>query len=288
MNEENAKILILEYFPAVVVKKITKIGEGLGNIAFEVNNDLIFRFPKNEKSKEQLGREIPSLKLINKHATLPVPDFIYIAPDNSLVGYKKLIGTALLYERSLYPNWQSFSRQIGRFLTAIHSIPYQELKTSHLLAKTSSVEECLNEGHEFFEKVRRVIPHKYILLIESFFQARHPSVSIDSVLCHNDFGIEHILINNGKVSGIIDWSGAAITDPAQDFGRLYRDLEVKLVDQILDEYSASTVKKNIIRERAIFYGKCLSFQDIYYGLENQQSEYSDKSLKSLEWMFPVL
>ncbi len=43
------------------------------------------------------------------------------------------------------------------------------------------------------------------------------------VVAHADLGAEHILALDGRLTGIIDWSDAAITDPAVDFARVYRD-----------------------------------------------------------------
>jgi aminoglycoside phosphotransferase (APT) family kinase protein len=45
-------------------------------------------------------------------------------------------------------------------------------------------------------------------------------------LCHNDLGAEHVIIDDvtGSVSGVIDWSDVAVSDPAADLGRILRDL----------------------------------------------------------------
>ena len=41
------------------------------------------------------------------------------------------------------------------------------------------------------------------------------------VLCHDDLGAEHVLVDDdGTVTGVIDWSDAAVADPAGDLGRI--------------------------------------------------------------------
>lgn len=37
-----------------------------------------------------------------------------------------------------------------------------------------------------------------------------------SVLCHHDFGADHVLVADGRVTAIIDWEWAARADPAKD------------------------------------------------------------------------
>jgi 2-haloacid dehalogenase len=62
--------------------------------------------------------------------------------------------------------------------------------------------------------------------VEAFLTAPPPHRSGTLVFCHNDLGIEHILIApaTGTITGVIDWGDAALADPARDFGLLYRDL----------------------------------------------------------------
>jgi aminoglycoside phosphotransferase (APT) family kinase protein len=103
------------------------------------------------------------------------------------------------------------------------------------------------------------------------------------VLCHNDLGIEHILVIDNKIAGIIDWGGVAITDPACDFARIYRDVGEKVFHLVLNEYIADDATKAELRERAVFYGKCLLFEDLYYGAG--QEEYEQKVFNALAWMF---
>ncbi len=43
MNESLAKAIISKFFPNLTISTIDKIGEGTGNVAFEVNSDFIFR-----------------------------------------------------------------------------------------------------------------------------------------------------------------------------------------------------------------------------------------------------
>jgi len=48
------------------------------------------------------------------------------------------------------------------------------------------------------------------------------------------------------------------------------------------KYPSSTPKEEL-KEKAIFYGKCLIFEDLFYGLKNKV--YLKKSLLALDWMF---
>jgi aminoglycoside phosphotransferase (APT) family kinase protein len=73
------------------------------------------------------------------------------------------------------------------------------------------------------------------------------------VFCHNDLGIEHVLVapDSGAITGVIDWSDAALTDPARDFGLVHRDLGPAALAAALTNYPAGDTAA--LRERAAFY-----------------------------------
>ena len=89
--------------------------------------------------------------------------------------------------------------------------------------------------------------------------------------------------DTGAITGIIDWSDAAIVDPAYDVGLLYRDLGPVALDAILR--SDLGAGDGGLRDRAVFYAQCNVLEDLAYGHEAGRPEYVDKSLATLGWLF---
>ena len=259
------------------------IGEGTGNIAYVVNDHLIFRFPKGPANLVQLAQEITLQPLLSKYSSLPYPKFNYLPTDHSFVGYEKLEGNPLIRAIALFDSWKAFSDQIGGFLNQLHTIPKNELGNLNILIEAKSYSDWQAHSRPFYEKTKHLIPSKYYPEIEIFFNSKPQGETFDKVLCHNDLGIEHILVTNNKVSGIIDWGGVATADPACDFARIYRDVGPRVLDMVLAKYVFASEARGHIRERAVFYGKCLIFEDLYCGI--REDEYLQKSLKALKWMF---
>ncbi len=283
MDENNAKEQISKNFPELLIYKVRKIGEGTGNVAYEVNNDLIFRFPKGSANIVQLAQEITLQPFLKKNSYLQYPKFDYLPADHSFAGYEKLRGNQLILELAHFDSWEGFAEQIGTFLNRLHAIPKNELDNLNILVEDKSFSDWQTHGYPFYEKTKHLIPSQYYPKIEEFFKSKPQNQSFDKVLCHNDLGIEHILVTSDKVSGIIDWGGAAIADPACDFARIYRDVGPTILDMVLDKYNTTLEVREQMRERAIFYGKCLIFEDLYCGI--REDEYLHKSLKALAWMF---
>jgi aminoglycoside phosphotransferase (APT) family kinase protein len=107
-----------------------------------------------------------------------------------------------------------------------------------------------------------------------------PEAPGELVFCHNDLGIEHILVDpqTREITGVIDWADAAIADPAIDFARLYRDLGPSILDELCEDAE--------VKARARFYGRCTVFEDLAYGLDTGRETYVTNSSAALEWLFP--
>ncbi len=88
------------------------------------------------------------------------------------------------------------------------------------------------------------------------------------------------------MTGVIDWSDAAVVDPACDFGLLYRDLGSAALDAAIRSYRAGDRNAAGLHERAVFYARCSVLEDLAHGLETGRDQYVDKSIAAMDWLFP--
>jgi aminoglycoside phosphotransferase (APT) family kinase protein len=105
------------------------------------------------------------------------------------------------------------------------------------------------------------------------------------VLAHADLGAEHILEHDGALTGVIDWSDAALTDPALDFARLYRDFGPDFLTTALDAYGGLADTEDAMT-RITFYARCAALEDLAYGRQQRRSDYTLAAENSLVWLFP--
>jgi aminoglycoside phosphotransferase (APT) family kinase protein len=88
----------------------------------------------------------------------------------------------------------------------------------------------------------------------------------------------------GPITGIIDWTDAAITDPARDLALVYRDLGPEVCRLALAHYEGPF--DGCDRERTVFYARCKLIEDLAYGLGNPGAErYAEAGLSHLERTF---
>ena len=104
------------------------------------------------------------------------------------------------------------------------------------------------------------------------------------MLAHADLGAEHILEHRGRLTGVIDWSDAAVTDPALDFARLYRDFGPAFLNAALAAYRGRSPE--LLLPRIEFFARCAALEDIAYGRASGRPEYSRSAERSVSWLFP--
>ena len=248
------------------------LGEGLDNTVYETNGGLILRCAK-QPDPEALLREARILAAVAAVSPLPVPKPAFVSPERGWLAYSKLQGVPLIDARP--SKVDGIVADLHAFLAVLH-------RTRIDFAEPDEVplQEWLDEAADNYKSVTAHVPAAHHRPIATFLDTAPPSDAFEPVFCHNDLGIEHILVAGDSVTGIsvtgvIDWSDAALTDPARDYGLLYRDL------------GPAALPPAVLRDRAVFYARCSVFEDLAFGLSTGRRAYIDKSLSSLRWLFPV-
>ncbi|WP_162458229.1 aminoglycoside phosphotransferase family protein [Pseudactinotalea terrae] len=103
---------------------------------------------------------------------------------------------------------------------------------------------------------------------------------------HNDLGAEHILVDRtGVVTGVIDWTDAARTDPARDLGRLYRDLGSEIAFGVAAALDGPVGDDE--RTRIQFHARCTWLEDFRYAVDDPgpRALYLDNCLRTFDHTF---
>ncbi len=281
------------HLPDYRINSVVLLGEGADNIAFEVNGELIVRFSKEPDPVSRAAHvsgEVRLLTAVAGIAPLPVPQLSFTAAEQGCLAYFKLPGLPLidlpLPQRSAHD--ALIGRRLGEVLTALHKAPVGQM------AELVDVDDqpatlWLEEAAQTYATIAAQVPTAHRPAIEAFLDAPPPADGYALAFSHNDLGIEHILVDPvaWTVTGVIDWSDAAICDPAYDFGLLYRDLGPAALHSALRNYRTDAHQVEAINARAVFYAKCGVLEDMAYGIETGQDNYLSKSLAALNWLHPA-
>ncbi|NRQ40037.1 phosphotransferase [Nonomuraea sp. NN258] len=277
----DVRALLSRHLPDYEVRRIVPFGHGLDNAVYTVNDELVVRYAK-AADPGVTRREVELLAVVRELVTLPVPEVVAADPDAGAIAYRLLPGRPLNEEPTRDP--ERLAEPLGRFLTELHAAPAERVRPLAPL-DLYPPPNLLRDAELDYRDVEQHVPEDQRPLVEGFLRAPAPPEPKTLRLCHNDLGSEHLLADaeTSVITGVIDWTDAAVTDPAGDFGLIYRDLGPEVFELVLSHYDHDFDEMD--RERAIFYARCALIEDLAYGLSTGPRHYATTALSHLTWTF---
>lgn len=211
------------------VNELSLLGEGFDNIAFLINNSLVFRFPRRELGILCLENEIALLPYLAKKVHFPFSHPTFIGKPSTLypfpfAGYTFLPGQMLSDTPAALVDDLEFAQHLGQWLQELHSIAVInehkllikgdqswrlniEQRTDVLLQNIEKYKEIYLQYHFDTEKLAQIM---------HFFKTRG-FINDRQCYLHADLYPKHILVNKQKkLSALIDWGDTHIGHPGID------------------------------------------------------------------------
>ena len=201
------------------VTNISILGQGLDSIAYRVNNEYIFKMSKHDEARENLKKEIKALNYLKGKLSLQIPTIEFYSEKYSICGYKEIKGEKLtkkMYDSMSIQEQEDLARSIAQFLKELHSLPLLDIDDLEL----DVIEDYKGDYESLKELIYNDIPKKSQEYLDSLFRkilSDERITKYERVLCHNDLSCNHIIMQNNRVVGIIDFGDVAITDRDKDF-----------------------------------------------------------------------
>lgn len=209
----------------LIVHDIFILGQGLDSIAYLVNNEYIFKQSKHDEARINLKKEIRVLNYLKDKITLQIPDIEYYSEEYSVCGYKEIKGNKLtpsIYKSLGDDEKDILAQDIALFLREMHAIPLPDIDGLELHV----IDDYRSDYETLRETIYDKIPDRSKEYIDDFYKRILNDERIFQyvkALCHNDLSCNHIIIQNNKAVGIIDFGDVAITDRDKDFVYLLED-----------------------------------------------------------------
>jgi aminoglycoside phosphotransferase (APT) family kinase protein len=224
--------------PDLEINSITIIERGWDHLVAEVNNDWIFRFPRKERSIDNLEREKKLLDYLKNYITLAIPDYHYFGTDTAFVGYRKIQGIHLkqkFYTALDYDVRYNVAQTLASFFIQLH----------HAVTKEQAVQwgyaNIIRPLDEIESDVLNTLsPDIKIMVQQAIAYAREDLAKEQNlVFIHQDVNGDNSAFNpiTGKIVGVFDFSDAGIGPYSWEFAELF------LVDAELAKLTAEIYAK---------------------------------------------
>lgn len=278
---------LARHLPRFDGARVVPLGAGLDNLAYEAGGELVLRRAKAGGHDERLAaarHEAALLTAVAAVSSLPVPEPVFVDEPTAILAYRKLPGAPLHLNPVADPG--TLAGPLAEFLSGLHVMPgYDGVSSPAALVgfDDTSGEEWLADAAESYEAAAVAIDPAARRRVEAFLAAPPPPGPKVLTFCHNDLGAEHLLVDGATITGVIDWSDAAVADPAVDLARLYRDLGPAVAGRIAAAYTGDP--DAVDPGRVAFYARCALLEDIAFGVTTGATEYARLGLAHLDRTF---
>lgn len=209
--------------PDLVITSITIIETGWEHLVAEVNEDLIFRFPRETAAVAKLEREKKLLDYLKHHISLPIPDYRYFGKDIAFVGYRKILGVHL--NKQVYTGLdvnvrRSIANTLALFFTQLHHSVSKEwalrMGYTNIIRPLEEIESSLH-SHSVAVDIEKMIQEAIV------YAKKDLSKEQNLVFIHQDVNGDNSAFNPsaGQITGIFDFSDTGIAPYSWDFAELF-------------------------------------------------------------------
>ena len=235
--------IIKKYFPKLDIQTTRLITEGWESDIFVVNEDLVFRFPKeNGRFDCVYEKEKIITDFIRKDITTEISNIEIYKKKDTIFSVLKLIKGENLYNTKL-----NKVDDFVNFLKELHSIKNVK-KLKNVDAENLPFYKYRITLNNFvfdytilmnlFKKYNLEEDFNNCLKILSNFEYKDE----DDVLCHNDLHKGNVIVNNGELSGIIDFGDCIYTNYNIEFISIFKWQDKSIID-IKEKYEEITERK---------------------------------------------
>jgi aminoglycoside phosphotransferase (APT) family kinase protein len=247
--------------------------------------------PHEDDWAESIRREVAVMGLARQRLGPIVADAVVLDEASRCLAHRRLPGAALqeLVAHDAVPAaaLDRLAGEIGGLVATIATID-PAASPEPIPRDEDSIDAWRGELPRFVSAIDHLLTATERAAVERFLAGASPPPPdpAERVLCHNDLGAEHVLVDPSTltVTGVIDWTDAAIADPAAEVGRLLRDLGALRLDAVLDGLGDSGAHRAGLVERGWAYARCLVLEDLAYAVEHRP-ELVPFEHASLGWLF---
>lgn len=238
------RAIIVRDFPELAKAEFRPLTAGWHSAAVDVDDRLIFKFPRHETAQHALIKEASLLALVRPAVTMPVPDLTLHEGPPLYSRHGKLRGDHLVtaqYDRLPEPAQDALGRRMGEFYAQLHEFDQNAMKT----AGARPVEAWLS-AEEILQKAMPALPAELRGFAEDTL-AEWEDLSPDPYGTTYGFfdghgwnmAFDH---DSATLSGVYDFADSGFGPLHQEF--IYSNfISPDLTRRIVDSYEASSGRR---------------------------------------------
>lgn len=238
---ELAKKLIVTQFPEYAELNVSEVEQqGLDNKTYRVGDDMLIRMPTAESYALKVPIEQELLPTLAKHLSIAIPAPIKMGKPSddypyAFSIYKWLDGSSANHVTLDEQSLENLAFDLATFLKELQAITDVEGPSpgQHNWYRGDHISVYDSGAREQIAKLADIIDSNSA--IDLWDRACGTKWNKEPIWIHGDFAFGNILIKYNKLSGVIDFGGTAMGDPACDLVIAWTYLSGKARDVFITE-----------------------------------------------------
>jgi aminoglycoside phosphotransferase (APT) family kinase protein len=239
IDEALVRTLLQTQHPDFATLDLSLLDQGWDNAIFRLGTECAVRLPRRAAAAQLILHEQQWLPHLARRLPLPIPSPLRIGkPGCGYPWFWSIVPWISGEPASVAPPAPDQSVRLAGFLRALHAkapeqAPLNPFRGVPLRNRAASLQERIERR----AKQKLPLPEQVLRIWQSALQARETD---DPTWIHGDLHPRNVVVQGGRITGIIDWGDVTAGDPATDLAALWMlfpDLAVR--QQALIHYGAA-------------------------------------------------
>jgi aminoglycoside phosphotransferase (APT) family kinase protein len=238
------------------------IDTGWDSRAWIVDDKWLDREPRRAEVTDRLRAEVRLMTWLAPQLPVPVPEPTIVRDEPLRVRHRLLVGEPLEHGSP------TIGTAMGAFLRALHAVSSADAERHGALDADAARDVLSGEIGRMRQEVLPLLDDGAAAQGARLLgAAAAPPPSL--ALAHADLGPEHILVADGAVAGVIDWTDARVTDPAIDLAWLLNGAPTRVAAAVAEAYGVD----DSMRRRAYAWHQLGPWHEVLYGIDTGEDGY---------------
>ena len=289
VDDQLARRLIAQ-FPELEIDTLRLLADGWDRAAWLLNEEWVFGFPRRAAAVPGIEREMKLLPRLAPLLPLPIPVPVFLGRPADEYPWPFFGSAFLRGQESCDVELDDAGRidaglELAAFLGQLHSVE---------VAEAVGIEELPVDPNQRADMPRRVeVARRYLKEAErlGLWQAptsvarllaeaqQLPPHEQSASIAHGDLHFRHLLLHEGRMSGVIDWVDVCRADPAIDLQLVWSFLPPSGREAFMRTYGSAT-EEQLLRARVLAFSLCAALA--CYGYEEGVAGVQREALAGLE------
>ncbi|EDX84805.1 Phosphotransferase enzyme family, putative [Synechococcus sp. PCC 7335] len=258
IDEALVQDLLRSQYPSVCNLPIRRMDSGWDNQLFRLGESLTVRLPRRHIAAQLIETEQIWLPILSARLPIPVPSPIYCGKPSDRYPWSWSV-LPWIEGVSAYVETPSIgeSERFAAFLRSLHvpapsSVPFNPFRSVSLASRSAQITAWMQQ----LDQTTSLITPTIKAIWKS---AINPKLTFEPQWIHGDLHPQNVLVNQGKISGVIDWGDMTVGDPALDLAAIWMIFpQPSERQQLLRHYDATPSLIQCAKGWAVFFATVFS------------------------------